>query len=354
MHLRVGHRQVELLHQVERVVRTQAGGVDVLGEQQRHQHDDPGHHVPRAGTLPARAAAACRRPRRAAIDGCRAYHTLTVLSSRMASKRGGREPGDAALPVRHHDERRQQRPDRRAGAAADLEQRLGEAVAPAARHPRHARRLRMEHRGAGPHQRRGEQDHAVAMRHREQQQAHQAARHRDRQRERLRPPVGHHPDDRLQHRGGKLESQRNQPDLAEIQLIGLFQDRIQRRHQRLVHVVEQMAGGQRDQDRKGRIAVRRGGSPRNRHLRRHRLPCRSHRILAHGRPAHVRVICPAIMQRRDGSTYARWFCLPRAMPKSFHRTRHNMPQLVSRFITPKRFFGVRSTPSEWFRAIRFA
>ena len=220
MDLRVGHRQVEFMDQVERVVRTQAGGVDVLGEQQHHQHDDPGHHRPRAETLPPRAAAAvppasARRDRGMA----RVPHADGAQQQDGEQGRGG-EPGDAALPVRHHDERRQQRPDRRAGAAADLEQRLGEPVAPPAGHPRHARRLRMEHRRAHPHQRRGEQDHAVAMRHRQQQQPDQAARHRDRQRERLRPPVGHHADDRLQHRGGKLERQRDQPDLAEIQLIG--------------------------------------------------------------------------------------------------------------------------------------
>ncbi len=39
----------------------------------------------RRGNPPSTAATACRRPRRAAIDGCRAYHTLTVLSSRIAS-----------------------------------------------------------------------------------------------------------------------------------------------------------------------------------------------------------------------------------------------------------------------------
>ena len=59
-----------------------------------------------------------------------------------------------ALPARHDEERRQQRPDRRADVAADLEQRLREPVPPARRHPRDARGLGVKHRRPDAHQRR--------------------------------------------------------------------------------------------------------------------------------------------------------------------------------------------------------
>src|SRR4051794_41919758 len=58
------------------------------------------------------------------------------------------EPGDAALPERHDDERGQHRSHRGAKTAAELEYRLRKAVAAAGGQPRDARRLRMKHRRA--------------------------------------------------------------------------------------------------------------------------------------------------------------------------------------------------------------
>ena len=62
----------------------------------------------------------------------------------------------------------------------------------------------------------------------------------DQQGIRLRPPVGNHANHRLQHRGGELECQRDQADLAEIEPVRILQNRVERRHQRLVHVVQQV------------------------------------------------------------------------------------------------------------------
>ena len=80
------------------------------------------------------------------------------------------EPGEAALPARQHDERREQRTERRAGVAADLEQRLREAVLPARRQPRDPRRLGMEDRRADADERRRREHGAEVPGPREQQQ----------------------------------------------------------------------------------------------------------------------------------------------------------------------------------------
>ena len=164
----------------------------------------------------------CRRPRRAA---CRlpAVPKADIGQQEDRQQRGGREPGDAALAARHHDEGGQQRTDRRAGAAAHLKQRLGEPVPPAGRHARNARRLRMEHRRAETHQRRG-----AAGSSRSCWRPTAAAA-----RSGCTPcAIGSEngcgrrsvtmPDHRLQHRGGQLEGQRDQADLAEVEMIVSF------------------------------------------------------------------------------------------------------------------------------------
>ena len=65
---------------------------------------------------------------------CRLRHEVRLVPDADARQDGDRherrdgEPRDAALPVRQHDERRQQRAHRRPGVAANLEERLGEAM----------------------------------------------------------------------------------------------------------------------------------------------------------------------------------------------------------------------------------
>ncbi len=82
----------------------------------------------------------------------------------------------------------------------------------------------------------------------QQEHARERERHADRQRIRLRPPVCVEADDRLQQRGGELVGQRDQTDLAEIEVEAALEDRIDRRQQRLHHVVQQVAEAQRRQD----------------------------------------------------------------------------------------------------------
>ena len=164
----------------------------------------------RAGRRRRGCAAAARR--------VRWYQRPTLPEHHDREQRRDREPGDARLAARQHDERGEQRPERRAGVAADLEQRLREAVPPARGHARHARRLRVEDRRAEPDRapaatsRRG-----IAPRHREAEQADEGEPHADRQRVRLRVVVGVEPDHRLQQRRGELEGEGDQADLGEVE-----------------------------------------------------------------------------------------------------------------------------------------
>ena len=74
--------------------------------------------------------------------------------------------------------------------------------------------------------------------------------HADRQRIGHRPLVGEHADGRLQQRGGELEREGQEPDLHEIEPVVLLEDRIDRRQQRLHHIVDAVADADRDDDRK--------------------------------------------------------------------------------------------------------
>ncbi len=64
----------------------------------------------------------------------------------MAGERKEREPGYGSLPMRHDEKGDKQRPDRRAGIAADLEQGLRQPVLAARGHARDARGFRVEDR----------------------------------------------------------------------------------------------------------------------------------------------------------------------------------------------------------------
>ncbi len=151
-----------------------------------------------------------------------------------------REPADARLAAGDDDKRGEDRPERGADIAADLKQGLREAVASARGHPRDPRGFRVEHRRPGAHHRRGEQQHEVAAGVCQQQQADQRHPHPDRQRIGLRAPIGEEPHRRLQERGDRLHRQGDQPDLRKAETVRTFQDRIDRRNQRLHRVVEEV------------------------------------------------------------------------------------------------------------------
>jgi hypothetical protein len=165
-----------------------------------------------------------------------------------------REPGDVELAVGDHQQRHQQRADRLPGIAADLEHRLGEAVAPAGGEPRDARPLGVEHRAADADQGCGQQHGGEAAGDRQHQHADERRRHAERQRERLRAPVRVEADQRLQDRGGELEGQRDDADLHEIERQRLLDQRIDRQQRRLHCVVEKVARTDRKENRQHRRA----------------------------------------------------------------------------------------------------
>src|SRR5713226_962795 len=98
----------------------------------------------------------------------------------------------------------------------------------------------MKDRRSKSNQRRRDENNSVMMRSAKQQQSKEGEPHADSERERLSLLVGKMPDHRLQQRGGKLERQRDHPDLREVQRIVVLQDRVDRRYQRLHGVVEEM------------------------------------------------------------------------------------------------------------------
>ena len=101
-----------------------------------------------------------------------------------------RAPPHARLPVRRDQKRREHRTQRRAGVAADLEDRLRQPVPSARGHPRDARRFRVEDRRTDADQRRRREQQRIRPRDRQQQQADQREAHADDQRVRRRPSIG--------------------------------------------------------------------------------------------------------------------------------------------------------------------
>ena len=169
------------------------------------------------------------------------------------------EPGHCALPERRHHEGCQQGAQRGAGIAADLEDRLRQTVPAAGGEAGHARTLGVEYRGAHAHQGDGQQQPTIAAGEREQQQPEQGEAHAGGEAEGDRPLVGDMADHRLKHAGGELVDEGDGTDLAEAQPEARLEDRVDRRQQRLHHVVQQMAeaDGAEDERRGARHRLRR-------------------------------------------------------------------------------------------------
>ena len=121
----------------------------------------------------------------------------------------------------------------------------------------------MEDGAANADHRHREQDQQIGIGESQQHQADQREGHARGQDEIQRPLVQAHPDQRLKEGGGELEDESDEADLEEAQRESLMEDRIERRRQRLHHVVEHMRGAERDQDANRRRfhppTARRGG-----------------------------------------------------------------------------------------------
>ena len=111
----------------------------------------------------------------------------------------------------------------------------------------------MEHRAADADQRDRGQQHRIAEAEGEQREADEREAHRERQRVGHRAPVGEKADRGLQQRRGQLEHEGDDAGLEERKRVLVAEDRIERRGQRLHHVVEHVraADGEENAERGG-------------------------------------------------------------------------------------------------------
>ncbi|VGP01898.1 hypothetical protein SB00610_00659 [Klebsiella quasipneumoniae subsp. similipneumoniae] len=183
------------MHQIKRVIAADARHIEIFRENQHQQNTYRQNH------LIARQRIDDRRLRFALIHPVLCGVPAADLRQHDDSQQGGQyEPGDVAFTIRGDDHRRQQRTKRTAEVAADLEQRLGQAVTAAGGHPRYAGRFRMENRGAGTHQRGGQQHHTEATSQRQEDQTAEGKAHAHRQRPRHRSFIGNIANHRLEQR----------------------------------------------------------------------------------------------------------------------------------------------------------
>ncbi len=260
--LRALGRHAEFMDEVERVVAADARHVEILGE---HQHDQDRDRTRRAQRR--RCVRIADKLRRLARHDAWLVPAADPPQDQDRQRRDQGKPRQRRLAERHHDQRRQHRPHRRAEIAADLEHGLRKAETSAGGEPRNARRFRMEHRRSQTDQRGGQQDDVIVVRDADQEQAEEGEAHAGRQRERHRLLVGDDADQRLQQRRGHLEYQRDQADLREVERVVVLQDRIHRRNQRLHGVVEEMRKADAAEHGIGGASRHQAGRARRRHRR---------------------------------------------------------------------------------------
>jgi len=108
----------------------------------------------------------------------------------------------------------------------------------------------MEHRRTDAHEGSSDKNGEVGGSHGKGQQTNHGDAHANRERVRLRPAVGVEPHDRLKQRSGQLQREGDPPNLSVIQMEAGFQQRINRRNQRLHRVIQQMTEADGEKNRK--------------------------------------------------------------------------------------------------------
>jgi hypothetical protein len=129
-----------------------------------------------------------------------------------------------------------------------LKKRLCEAVLSSGGQSGNARRFGVKDRRPDADQRDGDQDRDKTGGGGEQQKSGECESHADGERIRLRVRVGIDADQGLEERGGDLKGCGDHPDLAEIEVVGGLEDRINGGDDGLHHVVEEMAEGDGGED----------------------------------------------------------------------------------------------------------
>src|ERR1700730_14772314 len=147
--------------------------------------------------------------------------------------------------------------------AAALEKRLGLAGCSSGSQAGEGRRFRVKHSGANAHERSRSEDGSVAGGQRESQQSGQGDTHAHREGIGLRPAVGMETDERLEDGGRQLLGEGDQAYLAEIEMEGILEERIDRGNQRLQRVVQEVeeADGEKNLEDGLLTSVCRSGCP---------------------------------------------------------------------------------------------
>ena len=159
-----------------------------------------------------------------------------------------REPCNAALALRQHEERGEQWSDRRTGVAAHLKKCLCEPMAAAGCETRDTRGFRVKDRRSQPDEGRREHDQSEIHAEGEENHSAERERHTRRERVRLRTPVGIKANHRLKKRRRDLIHEGDEADLAEAEPEVLFEDRIDGGKQRLHHVIQKMTEAEAGED----------------------------------------------------------------------------------------------------------
>src|ERR1700757_4190512 len=133
---------MEAINQVERVITTDTGQIEKLGENQRDQNrkcrnNGKARQMRSIGWAPAHAF----QTQQVAL-----IPTPSVEKNKDAQNSYCREPGNFTLTSSAHDDGGKKWPERLPGVAANLKQGLSETVTASGGHPRKARRLRMKDR----------------------------------------------------------------------------------------------------------------------------------------------------------------------------------------------------------------
>jgi len=212
--LGVLHPDMEFRYKIERKIASHALKIEELRENQADEDKEgPSNLRRRKMRVADRAPDMLVSSRQVLL-----IPTARVVQDNDSNQCDQREPDDIALCPCANYERGQQWPQRLAGVAPNLKERLSKTVAAAGGESGQARRFWVKN-GRTQSDRGGcHQDHRVAIRQSEQNQTYQGKSHPDCQRKWLRSMIGKQTYEGLQQRRGKLETQRNHPDLAKAEL----------------------------------------------------------------------------------------------------------------------------------------
>jgi hypothetical protein len=173
---------------------------------------------------------------------------------------GDGEPGHSFLSLREDDEGSEERPDGGAGVSSDLEEGLGEAVLSSGGHAGDAGAFRMKDRGAHADEAGADQEPVEGRGDGEQEEAAEGEGHPGGEGVGLGALVGELADDGLEEGGDDLVGESEEAEVGEVEVKLALEDRVDRREQRLHHVVEEVAeadGGEDAEEGPGGSSVER-------------------------------------------------------------------------------------------------